>query len=308
MRLLPRDVAARLGNETVDILSMGRYRTADGRDVEIATALSAAVAGTVAYQPERPVEPSPAPGRPRVFVENATVLEAGRRMSAAGAVAALNFASATTPGGGFLNGARAQEESIARSSGLYACLRDQEMYARHRAARDAMYADDVLYSPAVPVFRLDDGTLLDEPWRLNVITSPAVHGHGIERYAPHRRGEIPAAMRSRVRKVLGVAERHGDRRLILGAWGCGAFGLDAVMMAEIFAESLDAHGAVFDEVVFVSDPFSWTPSERGIGWPRWRSTRDGGRGGASPKTTRPGRPGWSWMRARRSRRQRAIWG
>lgn len=260
---MPRDLAARLGNETLHILSTGRYRTVDGRDVEIASALTGAVAGTVAYPPSSPVEPPPAPGRPRVSVENATVLEVGRRMATAGRVAALNFASATRPGGGFLSGARAQEEGIARSSGLYLCLRDQEMYARHRTALDAMYADDVLYSPAVPVFRLDDGTLLAEPWQLNVITSPAVHGRGIARYAPHRLGEIPAAMRSRVRKVLGVAERHGDRRVILGAWGCGAFGLEADMMAGLFAEALDAHGAVFDEVVFaITD---WSEERRFIG-------------------------------------------
>jgi uncharacterized protein (TIGR02452 family) len=99
---------------------------------------------------------------------------------------------------------------------------------------------------------------------MSIITSPAVHGVGIERHAPHRYGEIPVVMRARTRKVLAVAAAHGQRRLILGAWGCGAFGLDGDMMAGIFAEALAQQGGgVFDEVVFaITD---WSDDRRFIG-------------------------------------------
>ena len=184
-------------------------------------------------------------------------------MAISGPVAALNFASATAPGGGFLHGARAQEEAIARSSALYACLEGRDMYARHEAVLDAMYTDYVIYSPDVPVFRDDPGDLLQEPWPLSVLTCPAVHGKGIARYVPHRRGEIPGVMRERTRKVLAVAAAHGHRRLILGAWGCGAFGLDPPMMAGIFAEALREAGGAFDEITFaITD---WSPEQRFIG-------------------------------------------
>ena len=61
----------------------------------------------------------------------------------------LNFASAKSPGGGFLNGARAQEEYLARSSCLYQCIRWNPMYAFHRANDDPLYTDYAIYSPGL---------------------------------------------------------------------------------------------------------------------------------------------------------------
>jgi len=45
---------------------------------------------------------------------------------------ALNFANGIHPGGGFLNGARAQEEALCRSSALYQTLVNDPMYEEHR--------------------------------------------------------------------------------------------------------------------------------------------------------------------------------
>ena len=63
--------------------------------------------------------------------------------------------------------------------------------------------------------------------------------------------------------MLAVASERGHRRLILGAWGCGAFGLDSAMMAGIFAEALKEFGGAFDEIAFaITD---WSPEQRFIG-------------------------------------------
>lgn len=182
MPLNPRNLAARLGHDTVRIIDAGGYAAPSGRWVDVRTALAAARAGTVEYSPDdddqsEPVA-VPATAATRISVENATVLDVGRRLAATGPVAALNFASATDPGGGFLGGARAQEESIARSSGLFHCLTLEHlrMYAHHHAVRDAMYSGFVIYSPLVPVFRTDEGDLLEKPWLLSVLTSPAANG------------------------------------------------------------------------------------------------------------------------------------
>lgn len=75
----------------------------------------------------------------------------------------LNFASAKNPGGGFLNGASAQEESIARSSTLYASLKSEAVepfYDLHRHDPQAgYYSHTMIYSPNVLLLRDDEGTL-----------------------------------------------------------------------------------------------------------------------------------------------------
>ena len=72
--------------------------------------------------------------------------------------AVLNLASASSQGGGFLEGSRAQEEYLARSSGLYECLRKNQMYGYYREGLGPLYTDRLtsffmIYSPNVPVFR-----------------------------------------------------------------------------------------------------------------------------------------------------------
>jgi Uncharacterized protein conserved in bacteria (DUF2263) len=88
-----------------------------------------AVAATRSYPPHVSLPRPILRGRSTTFAtENVSTPQAAERLVREGrAVAALHFASAKHPGGGFLSGARAQE-SLARASGLYACLRDQPMY------------------------------------------------------------------------------------------------------------------------------------------------------------------------------------
>src|SRR5207342_2891685 len=68
-----------------------------------------------------------------VQVTNETTLGASRRLVEAGLrPLALNFANGIHPGGGFLTGARAQEENLCRSSALFGTLAGDPMYEAHR--------------------------------------------------------------------------------------------------------------------------------------------------------------------------------
>jgi uncharacterized protein (TIGR02452 family) len=162
----------------------------------------------------------------------------------------LVFASARNPGGGFITGARAQEEDIARASALYACLTAApDFYAHHRREPDLRYSDRVIYSPEVPVFRDDTGRLLDQPYLLSMITAAAPNLSAIRSNQPDLADTVPDVVRKRCQRVLEVAAARGHRQLVLGAWGCGVFGNDPTVVATAFAEAL-RRVTRFDHVVF----------------------------------------------------------
>ncbi|MFI2510492.1 TIGR02452 family protein [Streptomyces sp. NPDC018972] len=241
-----------IARETEQIVAAGAYRAPGGHEVSVAAAVEAAARGTRTHGP-RPV-PVPAfrPVGTRFEVTGESSLEAARRL--ADHVAVLNFASARNPGGGYLNGAQAQEEALCRASALYTCLlRAPGFYAHHRAHRDPFYTDRVIHSPAVPVFRDDRGRLLDEPFTAGFLTSPAPNAGVILRTAPERAGEVPHALAVRAGRVLETAAAHGYRQLVLGAWGCGVFRNDPGHVAAAFRSHLEPGGrfaGAFAHVVF----------------------------------------------------------
>jgi uncharacterized protein (TIGR02452 family) len=253
MSQISRTRASELGHEALRILEAGHYRTEAGAVVELGDLLRRAVEETRSYPPDELI-PGVEPGLEvtRIEVANESTLAAARRLIDEGSrPVALNFASAKHPGGGFLSGARAQEESLARSSGLYACLAGSPMYEYHRAQGDPMYSGYAIYSPDVPVFRADDGSLLDRPYACSFITAPAVNARVVLERDPSRRPEIGAAMRARVDRVLAIAASHGHDAAVLGAWGCGVFGNDGREVAGLFRRALDGgFRGVFSRVIF----------------------------------------------------------
>jgi uncharacterized protein (TIGR02452 family) len=248
-------VSARLrgiAQRTEQIVAAGSYRTSDGREVSVAEAVEAARAGTRVHGPGPVAAQPPAPVRTVLEVTGESSLAAARRLG--GEVAVLNFASARNPGGGYLNGAQAQEEALCRASALYTCLlRAREFYDHHRAHRDPFYTDRVVHSPGVPVFRDDRGRLLDEPYRAAFLTSAAPNAGVVLRTAPERAAELPAALAVRAERVLETAVAHGYRRLVLGAWGCGVFRNDPDQVAGAFRTLLGSGGrfaGAFERVAF----------------------------------------------------------
>ena len=169
----------------------------------------------------------------------------------------LNFANAFTPGGGFLNGAEAQEESLCRESTLYASLVTEKavgMYEYNRSLNSPAASDYMLLSPEVCVFRDHDShKLFEKPYTASVLTVPAVNLHGYDDcvHKPASQ-EIDELMYRRIENMLAVAIAHEYKNLILGAWGCGAFGHDARRVAEYFYNLLVTKGYrnYFDNICF----------------------------------------------------------
>lgn len=242
-----------IARDTEEIVAAGAYRAPAGHEVSIAAAVEAAREGTRMHGPHPVRVPSAAPPADTLFeVTGESSLEAARRL--AGPVAVLNFSSARNPGGGYLNGAQAQEEALCRASALYTCLLGvREFYDHHRAHRDPFYTDRVIHSPAVPVFRDDRGRLLDETFTAGFLTAAAPNAGVVLRGAPERAAGLPHALSVRAERVLETAAAHGYRRLVLGAWGCGVFRNDPAQVAGAFRALLGPGGrfaGTFEHVVF----------------------------------------------------------
>ena len=148
--------------------------------------------------------------------------------------------------------------TVCRSSALYLTLVDDPMYEFHAQRPQPDSTDWAIYSPDVPVFRTDNGTAVQIPWPLTFLTSAAPYARTIGQPAS---GDL---LQKRILRVLAIAAAYGHRALVLGAWGCGAFGNDPRRTANDFRRALEGEFAgSFSHVVFaVTD---WSPERRFLG-------------------------------------------
>jgi len=245
---IPRALAAKLGHETLDYILEGSYPSHSGKEVKWRKLIERAVQNKVSIPPDRALPSGNARGafETTIVVSNETTLSAAHNLVQRGyRPLALNFANGIHPCGGFLSGARAQEEYLCRSSGLFATLKNDPMYSVHRTRTSPDSTNRAILSPGVPIIRDDDGRLLDEPWLLDIISSAPP-------YAP-KVGLIRSTrlLRARIRRVLDIARAYGYTSLVLGAWGCGAFENDPQETAISFREALlEEFANTFEQVVF----------------------------------------------------------
>lgn len=233
---------AALAQATQTIVATGGYHTADGH-FDVSAAIAACREQSQFVPATRPITPFARSGaQPQATIEIADegTLAAAKRLHDRGLdVAALNFASYRNAGGGWLRGADAQEESLARCSALHAALTAPGPCAAHYQKRNdhnPLYSHDMILSPAVPVLRSEAGELV-RPWPLAFVSAAAPNA-GIARKNGVAEGEIEAALAERAERVLALAARGGHDALVLGAWGCGVFKNDPDVVARVWGALL----------------------------------------------------------------------
>lgn len=294
----------RMATDTLVALEAGLYKVHES-EVPIGEAVVASITQTQFYGPDtprlvqwltggKPVDISAAGAmgtKTHVSVLNISTLAGARLLESVyqrmpGAITGsnsnrskcftgvLNFASATKPGGGFQNGAEAQEESLARASTLFASLSSsaqaQKFYRLHaEESREnllAYYSHAIVYSPGVLVLRDDeDGSWFERPFPVDVLSCAAVNAGEVRRSAgggprPGRVAnaqievDIEKEMTERMGRILCVFESQGVRNLVLGTFGTGVFQNKVDVVARIWAHLLIRPDArfkdVFDRVIF----------------------------------------------------------
>ena len=195
--------------------------------------------------------PAEAPVLPSVTVVGqdsvAAVIENGRGIASACALAVLDFASFTQPGGGYDRGTMAQEQALCAESFLYNVLSQYKgWYAenRRRNINCELYRDRALVVPRVRFERERYHSYAD------VIVAAAPNARRAKADYHVSDEALERSMRARVRLVLAIADELGHAKLVLGAFGCGVFGWDAATVAEFFREELASGSHVATQVIF----------------------------------------------------------
>lgn len=162
--------------------------------------------------------------------------------------AALNFANAYTPGGGYRRGSQAQEEDL--------CRLIPQLITTLEAAKYPIEPHECLVTRDLPAIR-EIGTyqLCACKGTVNILT--AAMPMGLEDTETGTEQEWYETVRLRMRAVLQAAKTSGFPNLVLGAWGCGAFGNPPIAVARLFKETLclEEFRGCFGKIVFaIVDP------------------------------------------------------
>jgi uncharacterized protein (TIGR02452 family) len=248
-----------IAENTLSTLAAGSYNNAQGQAVSIHAQLKKAVDASQTYGlnslPHVALQRFPHAPPPQVTAE--TSLSALNRLAqqAQPHLGVLNFASARNPGGGFLRGTQAQEEALARSSGLYPCLvkHMESFYEPNRQNASLLYLDTAIGSPHVPFFKDDKGHFLPQAITATVVTAAAPNAGAMAQNQPHDLGLIPQTLERRAAAVLQLFALLEVETVVLGAWGCGVFRNDPDVVAATFAKLLldgGTYGNTFRSVTF----------------------------------------------------------
>ncbi|EOA87239.1 hypothetical protein ACJQWK_10238 [Exserohilum turcicum] len=153
----------------------------------------------------------------------------------------LNMASPLRPGGGVFAGATSQEEFLCARTTLLPSLKEE--YYR-LPEHGAIFTRDVLVFRNALSLGDSQGELPHaDRWYVDVISAGMLRFPELE--GDEDAGEKRLCKKDRemverkIRAVLRIAEHKGARKLVLGAWGCGAYGNPVRDVAEAFRRVLD---------------------------------------------------------------------
>ncbi|MCR5839364.1 MAG: TIGR02452 family protein [Kiritimatiellae bacterium] len=238
-----RDIFA----ETIRICQAGYYAAPSGAVVRL-PAIRDVLKASVFYQNPPEVDGVPTIGTTVCDAVNGDCIDVTRKLVEDGyKPIMLNMANRHTPGGGVINGARAQEESLFRQSNLCVSLYQFDEYhagllglplgnGRYPMDRDT----GGIYSGRVTFFRTSSrngDALVETPFECAVVSVAAINRPDLTPDGLLVDWAV-AATKKKIRTMLRIGLLHGHDAIVLGAWGCGAFRNPPEHMAQLFHEVL----------------------------------------------------------------------
>ena len=266
-----RPVRADVFKSTLKIAKCGKYISSSGNTIALDEVWNKEpLHDNVFYEKEIPMKDDGQKYDTKIVVVNKDCLAFAHELHTQDStddLCVLNMASARNPGGGVYNGAGAQEEYLFRCSDYFRFLFqyadpksfdcEKEYGIPHHSTHTYPLKKNFggVYSHGVTIFRDVEAkgyALLDQPWQANFV---AVAANNLRRYM---NGQtmipdkfIPSTL-NLIRTILRIAYNNGQRRLVLGAFGCGAFANPPGHMAQLFKQVFEEpeFKGVFREIYF----------------------------------------------------------
>lgn len=234
--------------QTIHIVQEGSYTSENGEEVDLLDN-EPMLKGSRFYT--RALDATSIPtieGETKIIVENDDSIHCGHQLQKEDYnPVVLNLASRRNPGGGVLNGSRAQEESLFRSTNLFLSMYRYASYAAEYGLEKSRYQYPLavpfggVYVPKATVFRAgakQDFALLDTPYYMSFVAVPAINHPELD--ADGNITEHDAAItKNKMRTMLRIGLLHGHDSIVLGAFGCGAFHNPPHHIARLFHEVID---------------------------------------------------------------------
>ena len=147
-------------------------------------------------------------------------------------ICVLNFASYKHPGGGFMYGSSAQEESLCHETTLYEILsskRFEDYYLWNNAHKNrGLYTNRAIYSPGI-IVEHDDNC-----FTTTILTCAAPNFGAAGQYKMATPTENFDTLAARVQFIADILEENNIDTFIAGAFGCGVFGQNPNELVTIY--------------------------------------------------------------------------
>ena len=267
-----RPLRAEVFQSTVNIAKCGKYLSSTGHVVALDEVLNPdALRDNVFYEREVSLKSDGRKYDTPIRVVNQDCLAFAHELhmhDATDDLCVLNMASNLNPGGGVHGGAGAQEEYLFRCTDYFRFLYqyasprsfdcEKEYGIPHHPTHTYPLNHNFggIFSHGVTVFRDQETNgyaLLDAPWQTNFVAVAAIN---LRRSIAHGQTAIPdkfiPSTLHLIRTILRIAYNNGQRRLVLGAFGCGAFANPPGHMAQLFKQVFEEpeFQGVFREICF----------------------------------------------------------
>lgn len=245
--------------ETVEDISLGGYTSTTGKWIDFRGLLIDSFKGARFIKSISRQESEFDFSETKVYVQEIDSFQKAKEWADENCLV-LNMASFYSAGGGVEVGQRAQEEELCRRSTLILSLYkySSQKYSTFDIDAPTRFKYPIpefggIYSPSVVVYKSHNSySPLDNPIKCSVVSVAAVKNPEINKKTGKLENKYAVVMAGKIRTILRIAVKYKHHKLVLGAFGCGAYHNPPEHVALIFKEVLEEKEfkGCFSEICF----------------------------------------------------------